>query len=75
MTVVEIYKLKPEAKFKLPLLLSRSPAGFPSPADDYIEERIDLNKKLIRHPEATYLIRVSKIRGQVSIKLGVLSLY
>jgi hypothetical protein len=39
MTVVEIYKLKPEAKFKLPLLLSRSPAGFPSPADDYIEER------------------------------------
>lgn len=58
MTVVEIYKLKPEAKFKLPLLLSRSPAGFPSPADDYIEERIDLNKKLIRHPEATYLIRV-----------------
>src|SRR3970040_1599805 len=58
MTVVEIYKLKPEAKFKLPLLLSRSPAGFPSPADDYIEERIDLNKKLIKHPEATYLIRV-----------------
>ncbi len=58
MTVVEIYKLKPEAKFKLPLLLSRLPAGFPSPADDYIEERIDLNKKLIKHPEATYLIRV-----------------
>jgi DNA polymerase V len=59
MNVVEMYKLKPEAKLKLPLFLVRTPAGFPSPTDDYIEERLDLNKKLIRHPEATYFVRVS----------------
>lgn len=34
-------------------------AGFPSPADDYIESRIDLNKHLIRHPAATFFVRVS----------------
>jgi len=33
------------------------PAGFPSPATDYMEERISLDKELISHPEATFLIR------------------
>lgn len=32
-------------------------AGFASPADDFIHERIDLNKLLIRHPEATFIAR------------------
>lgn len=32
------------------------PAGFPSPAMDYMEERIDLNKVFIQHPLATFLI-------------------
>jgi len=32
------------------------PAGFPSPAADYSEERIDLNKTLIKHPLSTFLI-------------------
>lgn len=32
------------------------PAGFPSPAMDYMEERIDLNKAYIRHPLATFLV-------------------
>jgi DNA polymerase V len=58
MNVIEVSRLKHEAKVKLPLILIRMQAGFPSPADDYIQERIDLNKKLILHPEATYLVRV-----------------
>jgi len=32
-------------------------AGFPSPALDYVEERIDLNKELIQHPLATFMAR------------------
>ena len=32
--------------------------GFPSPADDYVGARIDLNEELIQHPEATFLARV-----------------
>jgi DNA polymerase V len=41
-----------------PLLLSRVAAGFPSPADDFLEGRIDLNKELVHHPLATYYVRV-----------------
>lgn len=36
-----------------------SPTGFPSPADDYVEGRIDLNQHLIAHREATFFIRVT----------------
>ncbi|MFC3395766.1 translesion error-prone DNA polymerase V autoproteolytic subunit [Brenneria rubrifaciens] len=44
---------------ELPLFTDRVECGFPSPAQDYVEERIDLNKLLIRHPSATYFVRVS----------------
>jgi DNA polymerase V len=40
------------------LLEATVPAGFPSPAQDYLETRIDLNEKLIKHPSATFLIQV-----------------
>lgn len=41
----------------LPLMAWRTSAGFPSPAEDYIESRIDLNLELIRHPNSTFLAR------------------
>ncbi len=41
----------------LPLFIHSVPAGFPSPADDYLEQSLDLNRYLIRHPTATYLAR------------------
>jgi len=34
-------------------------AGFPSPADDFLEFDLSLDKKLIKHPSATFFIRVS----------------
>lgn len=37
-----------------PLISYRVPAGFPSPATDYIESRIDLNQLLIKHPSFTF---------------------
>ncbi|TCL06923.1 translesion error-prone DNA polymerase V autoproteolytic subunit [Sodalis ligni] len=43
----------------LPFFASRVPAGFPSPAQDYIENRIDLNQLCINHPAATYFVRVT----------------
>jgi DNA polymerase V len=39
-------------------LISYISAGFPSPASDYLEERIDLNERLIKQPSATFLFRV-----------------
>ena len=43
----------------LPLLGRLVPAGFPSPADDYLDGEIDLNRFLIERPAACYLMRVS----------------
>lgn len=45
------------ATFTLPLFIHSVPAGFPSPADDYLERSLDLNSHLIKHPAATYLAR------------------
>ncbi len=52
----------------LPFVLSGVSAGFPSPADDYIETSIDLNKELIRHPFATFYVRAS---GDSMIDAGI----
>jgi DNA polymerase V len=46
------------ARRPIPLFASRIPAGFPSPADDYVEARLDLNELLIQRQEATYFLRV-----------------
>lgn len=43
----------------LPVYSYRVPAGFPSPATDELEGLFDLNKLLFRHPDATYLVRVT----------------
>lgn len=43
----------------LAFFTSRVEAGFPSPADDYLEGALDLNEHLIRHPAATFFLRVS----------------
>lgn len=41
----------------LPLFAHAVAAGFPSPADDFLEDKLDLNEHLIRHPSATYMAR------------------
>ena len=55
-----------------PLILSRVPAGFPSPAEDYVEGRIDLNRDLIRHPFATFYVRVAGDSMEPLIQPGAL---
>ena len=59
-TVVdEIFTADASSEFELPLAEVSVQAGFPSPAEDYIEDRIDLNEHLIDHPAATYFVRVA----------------
>lgn len=45
--------------YKLPLFSSHVSAGFPSPADDYKAKDLDLNEHLIKHPAATFFLRVA----------------
>ena len=42
-----------------PLFLSRVEAGFPSPADDYVETALDLNDLLIKRESSTFFVRAS----------------
>jgi len=55
-------------KILLPLVGSRVAAGFPSPADDYMEDYLDLNQLLISEKESTYLVRV---KGESMINIGI----
>jgi DNA polymerase V len=51
-----------------PLFLARVSAGFPSPADDYLEGRLDLNEHLVKHPAATFFVRAA---GDSMIGAGI----
>ena len=55
-------------KVNIPLLSDSISAGFPSPADDYIEESIDLNEHLISNPFSTFFLRV---KGDSMINAGI----
>ncbi len=56
------------SRLPLPLYAARVAAGFPSPADDYIEGKLDLNQHLIKHPAATFFVRVE---GDSMIGAGI----
>lgn len=43
----------------LPLYLVSVQAGFPSPADDSLDRKLDLHTLLVKHPSATFFLRVS----------------
>jgi len=55
----DIHSPSVSGKSRQPLAQAYVPAGFPSPADDYMERPLDLNEYLIRHPAATFFVRVS----------------
>ena len=67
--IVEIFSIPEELKeVKLPLFLTKIQAGFPSPAEDYIDQKLDLNEYAIKHPSATFFVRVN---GESMINAGI----
>jgi len=66
----EVERIKPDTttNIELPLFQTGISAGFPSPADDYIEDRIDLNRELIRNASSTFFGRVN---GDSMINAGI----
>lgn len=68
MIVTDIYSLQAGAHCPIPLFSEPVEAGFPSPADDYIDAEIDLNEHLIKNPAATFMVRV---RGNSMIDAGI----
>ena len=55
---LKIFQTEIETNLPLPLFSSSVKAGFPSPAEDHIEEKLDLNRLMIEHPAATFFLRV-----------------
>lgn len=56
------------AGYQIPLYSCKVAAGFPSPADDYIEGKLDLNEYLIRTPAATFFVRAT---GESMLGAGI----
>jgi len=68
MKVKAIYQPDQSTRCKRPLFMVPVSAGFPSPAEDYIEGKLDLNKYLIKHPAATFFVKVT---GNSMIDAGI----
>lgn len=67
---LEIITPQNEGEVNIPLFSYKCPAGFPSPAQDYIETTLDLNDYCVRHPSATYYVRAT---GDSMIESGIQS--
>jgi DNA polymerase V len=67
---LQIFKPTRGTYLPLPVFLAGVSAGFPSPADDYIEKRLDINELIVKHPEATFFVRVE---GNSMQDAGILS--
>lgn len=57
-------------QYRLSLFSSLIAAGFPSPAQDYVEQTLDLNELCIKHPAATFFV---KVQGDSMIDAGIFS--
>ncbi len=66
--IIDIHSFSRQIRHKLPLYSSSISAGFPSPADDYIEQTIDLNDQLIHNPDQTFFI---KVQGDSMIEAAI----
>jgi len=55
-------------KLQLPLFSGKVAAGFPSPADDYVEKTLDLNELLVQKPAATFFVRAE---GESMLGAGI----
>ena len=67
---IEIYQNESKKQIITTFFLDSVSAGFPSPATDYMENKLDLNEYLIEHPAATFIVKAS---GTSMSQAGILS--
>ena len=65
---LDIYSALSESVLELPFIEGGISAGFPSPALDFIDLKIDLNKHVVKHPSSTFYGRV---KGVSMIEAGI----
>ena len=62
------YPKSSPSRLSLPLFTGKVAAGFPSPADDYVEKNLDLNELLVQKPAATFFVRA---QGESMLGAGI----
>ena len=55
----DLFNLIKNTQITTPVFLDKISAGFPSPATDYMENKLDLNEYLIKRPAATFIVKAS----------------
>ena len=58
-SISEIWLVDDSQSVELPYYDTKVQAGFPSPAEDHLEQRLDLNTLVIDNPSATFFVRVA----------------
>ncbi len=56
---LDLFSIIKNTQINTPVFLDKISAGFPSPATDYMENKLDLNEYLIKHPAATFIVKTS----------------
>ena len=56
---LDFFKIIQKKQTNTPIFLDKVSAGFPSPATDYMENKLDLNEYLIKHPAATFIVKAN----------------
>ena len=56
---LNLFNIIHNTQIKTPIFLDKISAGFPSPATDYMENKLDLNEYLIKNPAATFIVKAS----------------
>lgn len=70
MKITHIYESVQNLKLSLPLYSASVSAGFPSPADDFVDTNLDLNEYLVKSPASTFFVRAA---GDSMIGAGIYS--
>lgn len=66
--ISQLSNIERSITYALPIFSSKVQAGFPSPADEYIEGYLDLNTRFIKHPSATFVVQVT---GDSMVDAGI----
>ena len=56
---LDLFSVIKNTQINTPVFLDKISAGFPSPATDYMENKLDLNEYLIKHPAATFIVKAN----------------
>ena len=56
---LDLFNIIKNTQINTPVFLDKVSAGFPSPATDYMENKLDLNEYLVKHPAATFIVKTN----------------